>query len=80
MSDRSERPEVETVTDNQRIESAAAAKEATEAAGHPHARGSRAADIEGGLMRYLAAEAYHEKSAESAEESAPAKPGKSTSR
>ena len=56
------------MTDNQRIESAAAAKEATEAAGHPHARGSRAADIEGGLMRYLAAEAYHEKAVEDSEQ------------
>jgi hypothetical protein len=71
---------VETVTDNQRIENAAAAKEATEAAGHPHARGSPAADIEGGLMRYLAAEAYHEKAAESAEESASEKEKRGTSR
>ena len=68
------------MTDNQRIESAAAAKEATEAAGHPHARGSRAADIEGGLMRYLAAEAYHEKAAEGAEESEPKKAKRSTPR
>jgi hypothetical protein len=56
------------VTDQQRIENAATAAEATEAAGHPHARGSRAGDIEGGLMRYLAAEAYHEKVVEDAED------------
>ena len=68
------------MTDNQRIESAAAAKEATEAAGHPHARGSRAADIEGGLMRYLAAEAYHEKVAEDTEEKPQRKATRSTSR
>jgi hypothetical protein len=59
------------VSDKQRIENAAAAREAAEAAGHPHARGSRAGDIEGGLMRYLAAEAYREKVAESAEKPAP---------
>lgn len=68
------------MTDNQRIENAAAAKEATEAAGHPHARGSRAADIEGGLMRYLAAEAYHEKVAEDTEEKPHGKATRSTSR
>ncbi|RNM11114.1 hypothetical protein [Nocardioides pocheonensis] len=68
------------MTDNQRIENAAAAREATEAAGHPHARGSRAADIEGGLMRYLAAEAYHEKAAEDAEEKTPGKAKSGTSR
>ena len=52
------------MNDVQRTENAAAA---AEAAGRPHARGSRAGDIEGGLMRYLAAEAYHEKVAEAAE-------------
>jgi len=55
------------MNDAQRIESARAAAEAAEAAGHPHARGSRAGDIEAGLMRYLAAEAYHEKAAENHE-------------
>ncbi|HEX2893614.1 MAG TPA: hypothetical protein VHO29_06380 [Marmoricola sp.] len=62
------------MTDRQRIENAATAKEATEAAGHPHARGSRAGDIEGGLMRYLAAEAYHEKVQEENEKAAPEAP------
>lgn len=56
------------MTDIQRTESAAAAKEAAEHAGNPHTtRGSRAADIQGGMMRYLAAEAYHEKVLEDAE-------------
>ena len=68
------------MTDNQRIENAAAAREATDAAGHPHARGSRAADIEGGLMRYLAAEAYHEKAVEETEERPQGKSTRSTSR
>ena len=49
------------MNDYQKLENAAAAAEAAEAAGHPHPRGSRAGDIEAGLMRYLAAEAYHEK-------------------
>ncbi len=52
------------MTDIQRIENAAAHREAAESAGHPHPRGARAGDIEAGLMRYLAAEAYHEKVAE----------------
>jgi hypothetical protein len=52
------------VNDVERIEKARAAADAAETAGHPHARGSRAGDIEAGLMRYLAAEAYHEKVAE----------------
>lgn len=67
------------MTDIQRTESAAAAKEAAEHAGNPHTtRGSRAADIQGGLMRYLAAEAYHEKVLEDTEKSAPGEgPGKS---
>jgi hypothetical protein len=55
------------VTDYQKLENAAAAKEAADAAGHPHARGSRAGDIETGLMRYLAAEQYHEKAVETLE-------------
>jgi hypothetical protein len=49
------------VNDYQKTENAAAAREAADAAGRPHARGSCAGDIESGLMRYLAAEAYHEK-------------------
>ena len=49
------------MTDYKGMENAAAAEEAADAAGRPHARGSRAGDIEAGLMRYLAAEAYHEK-------------------
>ena len=53
------------MTDHKRMESAAAAKEAADAAGRPHARGARAGDIEAGLMRYLAAEQYHEKVEES---------------
>lgn len=52
------------MTDHKGMESAAAAKEAADAAGRPHARGARAGDIEAGLMRYLAAEAYHEKAEE----------------
>ena len=52
------------MTDHKGMENAAAAKEAADAAGRPHARGSRAGDIEAGLMRYLAAEAYHEKAEE----------------
>ena len=55
------------MNDVQRIETARAAAEAAETAGHPHARGSRAGDIDAGLMRYLAAEAYHEKAAETHE-------------
>ena len=55
------------MNDIQRTETARAAAEAAETAGHPHARGSRAGDIEAGLMRYLAAEAYHEKAAETRE-------------
>lgn len=62
------------MSDRERIENAATAQEAAEGAGHPHARGSRAGDIEGGLMRYLAAEAYHEKVAEDAEKSTPQTP------
>jgi len=54
------------MSDVQRTETARAAAEAAETAGHPHARG-RAGDIEAGLMRYLAAEAYHEKAAETRE-------------
>ena len=60
------------MTDYQGMENARAAKEAADAAGRPHARGSRAGDIEAGLMRYLAAEAYHEK----VEEIRAEKPGK----
>jgi hypothetical protein len=56
------------VTDYKRMENAAAAKEAADAVGRPHARGSRAGDIEAGLMRYLAAEQYHEKVEESRSE------------
>lgn len=52
------------MTDYKGMENAAAAKEAADAAGRPHARGSRAADIDAGLMRYLAAEQYHEKAEE----------------
>jgi hypothetical protein len=66
------------VNDTQRIENAAAAREAAEAAGRPHARGSRAGDIEAGLMRYLAAEQYHEKVEETrAEKGEDEKTGKS---
>ena len=68
------------MTDTQRIENAAAAQEAATAAGRPHARGSRAGDIEGGLMRYLAAEAYHEKAAEDAEETPPERTRRSSTR
>ena len=53
------------MTDHKGMENAAAAREAADAAGRPHARGSRADDIEAGLMRYLAAEQYHEKVEES---------------
>lgn len=63
------------MSDYQRNESAAAAREAAEAAGHPHARGSRAGDIEAGLMRYLAAEQYHEKVEETRESAAEEKTG-----
>lgn len=59
------------MTDKQRIENAAAAREATEASGREQGRGTRAHDIEGGLMRYLAAEAYHEKAVESREKDSP---------
>jgi len=55
------------VNDYQKTENAAAAREAADAAGRPHTRGSRAGDIESGLMRYLAAEAYHEKVEETRE-------------
>lgn len=55
------------MNDFKRTENAAAAREAAEAAGHPHTRGSRAGDIEAGLMRYLAAEQYHEKVEETKE-------------
>jgi hypothetical protein len=58
------------VTDYKARENAAAAKEAADAAGRPHARGSRAGDIEAGLMRYLSAEAYHEKVEETRAEKA----------
>jgi hypothetical protein len=52
------------VNENQRVENATAASEAVEAAGHPRPRGSRAGDLEAALMRYLAAEQYHEKAEE----------------
>jgi hypothetical protein len=52
------------VNENQRVENATAARDAAEAAGHPHPRGSRAGDLEAALMRYLAAEQYHEKAEE----------------
>lgn len=52
------------MNENQRVENATAASEAAEAAGHPHPRGSRAGDLEAALMRYLAAEQYHEKAEE----------------
>lgn len=58
----------EAMTDFSKIENAAAGKEAAEAAGRPHARSSRTGDIEAGLMRYLAAEQYHEKVEETREE------------
>jgi hypothetical protein len=62
------------VTDYKGMENAAAAKEAADAAGRPHARGSRAGDIEAGLMRYLAAEQYHEKVEETRAEKAEKEP------
>jgi hypothetical protein len=48
------------VNDNQRIESAAAAREARAAAGRPDARGPRGDVVDAALRRYLAAEAYQE--------------------
>jgi hypothetical protein len=47
------------VNENELVEKAAAAHEATSTAVHRQ-QGSRAAEIESGLIRYLAAEAYHE--------------------
>ena len=58
------------MNESRNIENAAAASEAAEAAGRPHPRGSRAGDVESALMRYLAAEQYHEKT-EEARETAP---------
>lgn len=49
------------MNDYQSSENAATTRDAIESAGHPQTRGSRAGDIEAGLMRYLAAERYHEK-------------------
>lgn len=63
------------MTDHTGMENAAAKREATDTAGRPHARGSRAGDIEAGLMRYLAAEAYHEKVEESRAEKKAGDPG-----
>jgi hypothetical protein len=56
------------MSDRRKTENAAAANEAVAAAGRPHARGSRAGDIEEGLIRYLAAEQYHRKAEETREE------------
>jgi len=58
------------MNDYRGAENAAAAKEAAATAGHAHPRGSRAGDIEAGLMRYLAAEQYHEKVEETREKDA----------
>jgi hypothetical protein len=55
------------VNDFKGIENAATASEARDAAGRPHPRGARAGDIESAMMRYLAAEQYHEKVEESRE-------------
>jgi hypothetical protein len=49
------------VNDFKGIENAATAKEARDAAGRAHPRGARAGDIQAAMMRYLAAEEYHEK-------------------
>jgi hypothetical protein len=57
-----------TVNDFKGIENAATAKEARDAAGRPHPRGARTGDIEAAMMRYLAAEQYHEKAAETRED------------
>ena len=48
------------MSDYQRIEKEAAGREARAAVGS-YPRGSRAGDIDAALMRYLAAEEYHEK-------------------
>ena len=56
------------MNDVQRIENAAAASEARDAVGRPRTRGSRAGDIEAGLILYLAAEQYHEKVEETREQ------------
>ena len=55
------------MNDNRRIENASAAREARDAAGRPHPRGARSGEIDAALMRYLAAEQYHEKVAETRE-------------
>lgn len=49
------------------VENAATTKEARDVAGRPHPRGARTGDIEAAMMRYLAAEQYHEKVEETRE-------------
>jgi hypothetical protein len=56
------------VNDFKGTENAATAKEARDAAGRAHPRGARAGDIEAAMMRYLAAEQYHEKVEETRED------------
>ena len=64
------------MNDYRGVENAAAAKEAAATAGHAHPRGSRAGDIEAGLMKYLAAEQYHEKVEETREKTGEETPDK----
>lgn len=52
--------EVGAVSDYQKIEKAEVAREARDAAGRPRARSSKADILDAALMRYLAAEEYHE--------------------
>ena len=55
------------MNDYRRIENASAAREARDAAGRPRPRGARSDEIDAALMRYLAAEQYHEKVEETRE-------------
>ena len=55
------------MNDIQGIENAATTTEARDAAGRAHPRGARTGDIEAAMMRYLAAEQYHEKVEETRE-------------
>jgi hypothetical protein len=57
-----------TVNDFKQAENAATGKDALDSAGRPHPRGARTGDIEAAMMRYLAAEQYHEKVEESRED------------
>ena len=58
------------MTDHRSIEKAAASSEAAEAVGRRDPRGTRGGEVEAAMMRYLAAEQYHEKVEESREEAA----------